>query len=166
MSSGRGRIRHPFAAFTVIELLLSLALLVLVATAFVGGAANFLHWRDDRPDLKFWQAVTAARQQALSAGQIVQLRYQPKARALVWSWPGDHDQLALTVQTLQFLPAQRGAVKLLGGVLEETTDLPLVRFYPDGTCDAFRATLTETDGRKVLLQIDPWTCAAMPAPAS
>ena len=138
---------HRRAAFTLIELLLSLALLALVATLFISGATNFLRLREHRPDEDFWHAVTAARQQALDAEQVVTLQFDPDTHQLAWSWPGGHDSAALPGVTLRFLAATKGATKLLGGIVTETDAVPAVHFYPDGTCDAFRAELTGPDGQ-------------------
>ncbi|MFI5357562.1 MAG: prepilin-type N-terminal cleavage/methylation domain-containing protein [Opitutales bacterium] len=156
---------HRRSAFTLVEILLSLALLALVATLFISGATNFLRLREARPDEDFWRAVTAARQQALDTEQIVALKFDPDTHQLGWSWPDGHAAVALPGATLRFLAADKGATKLLGGIVTETDALPSVHFYPDGTCDAFRAELTGPDGRPDLLQVDPWTCAPVLPPA-
>ena len=53
---------------------------------------------------------------------------------------------------------------LLGGVAVETQTLPFVTFYSDGTCTPFRAQI-QRNGGVTALAIDPWTCAAVLAPA-
>lgn len=148
-------------AFTLIEMLLVIALLALMSTVLISGTTGFFQMRDARPDQVFWQAVTQARQQALDHEETVYLRFDPDAKQLVWSWPDGKETASLHGETLRFLPAQTISSKLLGGMLVETGTLPGVHFYPDGTCDAFRAELTSPEGKKDELRVDPWTCAPM-----
>jgi prepilin-type N-terminal cleavage/methylation domain-containing protein len=158
-------VRRP-AAFTLIEVLLTLALLALVSSVLISGTANFFRLRESRPDEDFWRAVAAARSQALSAEQTVTMHYDDTAHRLAWAWDGGGASAGLQGDALRFLPGERTGAKLLGGIITETDALPRVRFYPDGTCDAFRAELTAPDGRTSILQIDPWTCApVLPAAA-
>jgi hypothetical protein len=103
--------------------------------------------------------VAAARSQALSAEAIVAMRYDADAHQLTWSWPGGSAAMSLQGDALRFLPEGKSGTKLLGGIISETNELPQVRFYPDGTCDAFRTELTAPNGKTSTLQIDPWTCA-------
>lgn len=152
-------------AFTLIEVLLVIALLALMSTVLISGTTGFFQMRDARPDQVFWQAVTDARQQALDHEETVFLSYDPKARQLNWTWPDGQKSAALEGQTLRFLPAQKTSSKLLGGTLVETGTLTGVNFYPDGTCDPFRAELIAPNGDKDELRVDPWTCAPMlPSP--
>jgi prepilin-type N-terminal cleavage/methylation domain-containing protein len=59
------------AAFTLVEVLVVVALLAVAATAFLGGASNLFRAREPRADDTFWQAVNAARQLALESNQKV-----------------------------------------------------------------------------------------------
>lgn len=149
--------RRP-AAFTLVEVLLTLALLALLASVFITGAGQFFQAREARPADDFWSAVAAARTEALNRNEIVSLTFEPKAGQLAWSWSGDRATKAFPA-TLRFLTARRDGARLLGGVVVEDGEVARVNFYPDGTCDAFRAEITEADGRRTLLRIDPWTCA-------
>ena len=54
---------------------------------------------------------------------------------------------------------------LLGGQLTETDAIKFVKFYPDGSCDSFRAQLLDNTDRRAVLAIDPWTCAPILAAA-
>lgn len=150
--------RRP-AAFTLIEVLLTLALLALVASVMITGTSQFFRLREKRPDELLWQAVAAAREHALATEQTVSLRYDTDAHQLALAWPGGSDQAALDGATIRFLPAEDTGHKLLGGILTANHDIPLVHFYPDGTCDAFRVELTLPSGKTDILQVDPWTCA-------
>jgi len=131
----------------------------MASTVVLSGTSQFFQARDDRPDDKFWQAVTAARQAALEQEQPVTLSYDQKTKSLQWKSLETSESLELPVKTFRFLPETRDSTYLIGGVLTETTNLERVKFYPDGTCDAFRVEIVETDNRREIIRIDPWTCA-------
>jgi Tfp pilus assembly protein FimT len=165
MSSGlpgrTHRRRRSDSAFTLIEILLVIGLLALVSTLFVGGASDWLRARERTPEDVFWQAVSEARQLALRRDETVVFTFDEKSRQLRW---GSGDNAAAAVwpgRTVEFLPAQETSSVLLGGSLVETGRLTAVRFHPDGSCDPFRVLLTEADGRRRTLSLDPWTCAPM-----
>jgi len=150
---------HRKTGFTLVEVLLTLALIAMASTVVLSGTSQFFQARDDRPDDKFWQAVTAARQAALEQEQPVTLSYDQKTKSLQWKSLETSESLELPVKTFRFLPETRDSTYLIGGVLTETTNLERVKFYPDGTCDAFRVEIVETDNRREIIRIDPWTCA-------
>lgn len=148
------------AAFTLIEVLVVVALVGIVATVFIANSTDMFRANDPRPDDAFWQAVTSARQLALDSNQIVILRYDQEKKQLKWAGetvPGS--TLAYPGKELQFLATNVQGTILLGGVLTETDPLKFVRFYPDGACDGFRAQLTDKTDKRMLLAVDQWTCA-------
>lgn len=147
------------SAFTLIEMLLVLAVLALVGTVLINAAAGFFQQREGRPEDIFWQSVNAARQLALDENQPVSLRYDQDGHRLVWSAGEKNDSIALTGISLRFLPAQQSSRLLIGGVMFESDALARVRFYPDGTCDPFRLEIKIGDAAPRILPIDPWTCA-------
>ena len=157
--------RRPAAGFTIIEILLVIAVLGLTASLFLTGANDWLRARERTPEDIFWQAVSEARQLALRSDQVVLLRFDEKTRQLQWSQADNIQSLPWPGKTLEFLPAQETGAVLLGGSLVETGKLDSARFYADGTCDAFRVQVTEADGRHRTLSLDPWTCAPMLAAA-
>jgi len=150
------------AAFTLVEVLLVVAVLGMVAFAFIGGASDLFRAKEPRPDDVFWQGVTAARQLALESDQTVTLQYNQEKHTLGWTTAkASGGSLVFPGRSLEFLPVtQQGAV-LIGGRLTETDSIKFVRFYPDGGCDAFRAQLTDASGGLTIVAIDPWTCAPM-----
>lgn len=150
--------RRP-AAFTLIEVLLTLALLALLASVFVTGAGQFFNAREARPEDDFWSTVAAARTVALNRAETVTLTHDAKAGQLVWTWSDGRATQALPASGLRFLTPRREGARLLGGTVVEDGEIARVRFYPDGTCDAFRVEITTADNRKQTLRIDPWTCA-------
>jgi len=154
------------AAFTLIEVLLAVAILGFVSFLFLNSAADFFRAKELRADDIFWQGVTAARQLALETNQTVTFRYDRDKHVVVWmAGPETSHTLAFPGKTLEFLPVTQQGTVLIGGQLTETTEITRIRFYPDGGCDAFRAQLTDAADRRMVLLIDPWTCAPMVAAA-
>lgn len=157
--------RRGRRAFTLVEILLTLALMALFATLFVPGVNSMLSAMNDRSaGQQIAEAVLSARSDALERGRTVELRYDADQRRLLWGESGRMDAPLPLGATLDLLPMQAGGSILLGGVLTENQQpLLRVRFFPDGTCEAFRIRLKETDASPVrLFVVDPWTCAASP----
>lgn len=152
--SGRG-----LAAFSLLEVILMLALVGLTTALFVSGAAALARPRDLPPRDQFWSALTAARQLALESGREVRLVFDRPERRLVWSDGTAQRGQVIAVSNVDFLPDVTESAVLLGGELTETSTLPTVQFYPDGTCDPFRAQVLALDGRRAVWLVDPWTCA-------
>lgn len=147
-------------AFTLLEVILAIALLGIVATLFITGGSEMFRARERTLVDVFWSAVQAARLQAVQEDTMVTMRFDEKGRRIVWrsannevhatDWPG---------RTLEFLsPESRDSV-LIGGQQVGTGRLVAVRFYADGTTDRFRAQLTDASGQVSRLELDPWTAA-------
>jgi len=151
------------AGFTLVEILLVLAVIALVSALVLPGLGGLFRTLDNQePDQVLWDAITAARERALSANRPVWLHFDREQRVLTWTddleakarpWPAD--------VTLQFLqPKESGSASvLIGGRLVETQEMPGVRFYPDGTCDRFRAQIRTGTAAPRVFAVDPWTCA-------
>lgn len=148
--------------FTLLEVLLVLALIAMVTALFVGGAATLVRERPATAEDVFWRAVTEARKFALLSNREVRLAYDERektfhastedgARSYPVPFPGELQ--------IEFFSTQRSSSSILiGGQLVETNPLPAVIFYGDGTCTPFRAQL-RTGGPARIITIDPWTCA-------
>lgn len=169
------------AGFTILEILLAIALIALLAGALVGGAAHLLTDQPVTADEVFWKSVQQARKMALKAEKEVRLRFDAKKKQFILidgfvpSTLGadgfTREETALKQfpippsggndLTIEFLSsAKGGAVILVGGVMIESQPIPFVTFYPDGTCTPFRAQLMRK-GASHVLAVDPWTCAAV-----
>ena len=153
--------------FTLIEIILVLAVVVLLATLLIPGVNSMLRaMSGDEPDRIFWDAVTASRELALTSNRTVLLRFDKEKRQLQWGEGGGAQQKNFPVGiALQFLQTRSsGSSILIGGQLIETQEMPLVRFYADGTCDTFRAQILHPPAAPQLIAIDPWTCASVVEP--
>jgi len=154
---------HLEHAFTLLEILLAIALMALLATVLVTGGANLLSDKPATPEAVFWKAVQQSRLAALTAEREVWLSYDPKAQAFMVGGDGGQSLPVpptrdLVVDFLSTEPGQSSV--LIGGSLVDTKTIPAVTFYPDGTCAPFRVQF-RSGGAARVLAIDPWTCAAI-----
>jgi prepilin-type N-terminal cleavage/methylation domain-containing protein len=151
------------AGFTLLEILLVIALIALMGTIFIGGSQAMLTDKAKSLDDQFWQATAQARKTALEDRQSVILSYDAKSRAFVMADGLRKASLPVTGPddlVIDFHPAQvqSGSEVLVGGTLVETQAMSSVIFYNDGTCTAFRVQIRANNDAH-LLSIDPWTCA-------
>lgn len=176
------RARRGRAGFTLLEILLTIAIIALLATVLIGGAASLLAEQPVSVDDVFWKSVQEARKAALKAEHDIRLKYDKDKKQFVvvdgvappvlaadgftkeemplktfkLTASNDNDM------TVEFLggSAKGGRAILVGGVLLETQPIPFATFYSDGTCSQFRLQIMR-NGAAHILTIDPWTCAPM-----
>ena len=172
--------------FTLLEVLLSIAIIGLLATVLVGGSARLLSDQPVTATEIFWKSVQEARKAALKSGHEVRLKYEKEKKRFVLIDGLAPAALAADGFTREETPLKTfpisaaaaagelaveflgggtkgGSVILVGGVMLETQTVPFVTFYSDGTCTAFRAQFSRNGGAQIL-SIDPWTCAPVLTP--
>lgn len=153
--------REP-RAFTLIEILLAVALLGLLSAVMVTVAVRFVDGTPKTPDEIFWEAARTARRSALTSEREVWLSYDSKEKEFVLEGGTGGKKFPVPETrdlTIDFLHAQSsGGSILIGGQLVDTQTLPSVSFFPDGTCSPFRVQF-RTTGPAHIVSIDPWTCA-------
>jgi general secretion pathway protein H len=157
--TGRFSSRPALRAFTLLEVLLAIALLGLLGGLFISGGGDLFRARERTATDVFWQAVQAARLQALQEDTTVLLHFDEKKLRLVWNSAASAHELDWPGKNLEFLPVEQNDTILLGGQLAGTGRLAVVRFHADGGVDRFRAQLTDAAGQITRLDLDPWTCA-------
>jgi prepilin-type N-terminal cleavage/methylation domain-containing protein len=156
--------------FTLIEILLALALVGLLSWIFVGGSTALLADQGTSPDEQFWKACGAARKEALEEQRDVLLTYDPKAKGFVLNDGSAKRTVPVAGAddlVIDFHPVSSDSSSsvLIGGTLVDTQPLAAATFYADGTCTAFRAQVRTKAGAHVL-GVDPWTCAPMLTPSN
>lgn len=173
--------RQGSRAFTLLEVLLALAIIALLGSVLIGGASHLLSEQPITSDQVFWRAVQEARKAALKAEHDIRLKFDGEKKQFVLTDGLAPSVLAVdgftfeetpikvlpiapalaTDLTVEFLAVVKGGnMILVGGVLIEAQTVPYVTFYADGTCSAFRAQFTRSGSAQVLT-VDPWTCAPM-----
>lgn len=178
--------RKAQRGFTLLEVLLSIALIALVGTVLIGGSAHLMSDQPLTPHEVFWQAVREARKAALKSEHDVRLKFDKDKKQFVLIDGLAPAKLAAdgitrqetplkqitipkaagTDLTVEFLaPATKGggSAILVGGVMIESQTVPYVTFYSDGTCSPFRTQIVR-GGSSSVLSIDPWTCAPVLTP--
>lgn len=149
--------------FTLVEVILVLALLVLIISVLLPAAGTMLRGsRGETAEETVLAVLQDARRQAVLSGREVALHYEPAEHALVWTDGVQEDRRVFEEgnMTVEFLRPGAGAV-LLGGQLVETEPVDGMRFYADGSCDLIRLQLRAAEAAPRVIPIDPWTCAPM-----
>jgi prepilin-type N-terminal cleavage/methylation domain-containing protein len=149
--------------FTLIEVLLALALVGLLSWIFVGGSTAILANKNASPDDQFWKAVAQARKQALVEQRSIVLTYDEKAKSFVMSDGANQHSVPVAGPddlVIDFHPVQTDSSSstLIGGTLIDSEVLNSATFYSDGTCTPFSVQF-RVGGAAHLLTLDPWTCA-------
>jgi general secretion pathway protein H len=157
------RFRPEGRGFTLLEILLVLALIGLIGAVVTGSIVRVIDTDHPSPEDVFWQACHAAQRLASLSEREVDLSFDAKVKKLVWSNGLENGQAAFDARdgevSVQFLQArQGGSLILIAGRVVETEEMPRVKFYPDGTCTAFRVQF-RVGANAWQLVIDPWTCA-------
>lgn len=165
MSSGAG--------FTLIEMLLVIALIGLFATLFVLKAESLVkQTATQMVEAKFWEAVREARSGAIVNRRAQTVRYDAKAMAFIVEeeksgaqktfaishddWPSDQElKVALKKHV------DRSQHTLVAGEIVDLRVIPEVHFFPDGACTPFVASFLVGRNDERQIEIDPWTGAEM-----
>lgn len=149
-------------AFTLLEILLAVALLAILSAAMVSIAPRLVDSRPQTPTEIFWEAAKTARRSALTSEREVWLSFDAREKEFVLTGGQGGKRFkvpAVADLTIDFLHAQSGNSSLLvGGQLVDFKTLSAVSFFPDGTCSPFRIQFRTTGPARVLA-IDPWTCS-------
>jgi general secretion pathway protein H len=149
--------------FTLLEILLVLALVGLIGALLTAGVARVFSSDHPAPEDVFWQACRSAQKLASLSEHEVSLSFDAKGKQLVWGNGQETDTAVFDTAGgevgVQFLQSPKGGSRILiAGQVVETQELPRVIFYPDGTCTAFRVQF-RVGANAWRLAIDPWTCA-------
>jgi prepilin-type N-terminal cleavage/methylation domain-containing protein len=159
LTSRRGA-RAASRGFTILEVLLTIAIIALLASVLIGGAARLLSEEPVTAHDVFWKAVQEARKAALKAEHDMRLKFDKEKKQFVivdgiapvtlapdgftrQESPIKVFPIAAASEDLnvEFLgPVTKGAQTILiAGMLQETRTISFVTFYSDGTCSPFRA---------------------------
>jgi|UPI000697A1C7 general secretion pathway protein H len=164
LSSGSGNrqeSRPVRAGFTLLEILLVLALLALLGSVMVGGAVSLLKANEAKdPETALLKMMQTIRGEAVSKGTIIDLRPLPDDGGFAWGESGVEVLPENKTVKVTLVAAEMARASLIGGQLEEAP-VKRLRFYPDGSCDPVRVQVRRGEARNVYA-IDPWTAAPLP----
>lgn len=166
--------------FTLLEVLLVVALIGLLSGVLVTGLTRMLNPPPDSPAQAFWHAARAARKHALENATQVRLSYnaddgafeavaedgtaldpiRPPAGTRVEFLSG------IVPPTLASNGVNGTVNRLFSGVLDAAdAPTPSVTFFSDGTSSLYRvriqASLSGADTITSIIEVDPWTCSPM-----
>lgn len=160
---GRRLSRAPRAraGFTLLEILLVLALLALLGSVMVGGAVSLLKANEAQdPETALLKTLQTVRGEAVASGSIIELKPLPEDAGYTWGVSGAELLPASPGVRIRLVAPVFVRGSLIGGQLEENP-VARVRFYPDGSCDPVRVQIRRGDTRRTY-EIDPWTAAPLP----
>ena len=159
--SARARVPRR-AGFTLVEVLLVLALMALLSGVLILGGANLLEGGKDDPEAALLAVLQKVRREAVERDEVIEVRIEDGGSTFTWGDRPDQTvilPIAENVRARLLAPTSLGAV-LIGGEAEEHP-LASLRVYPDGTCDLARLEVRRNGARR-LHDIDPMTCAPLP----
>jgi prepilin-type N-terminal cleavage/methylation domain-containing protein len=160
-------------AFTLIEMMLTIALIALLSSLFIWNINSLLKQGElESLQNEFWSAVEQAKQSAVFTRLPHVVRFDEELQAFIVSAGGE--QVAFEVDTDGFSEGVEIAVmfnetlprdgyRLVRGELVTKREIETVTFYPDGTCTPFSVDLIIGEYQSEF-QIDPWTGSQLTAP--
>lgn len=155
--------RSQRRGFSLLEIVVVLGLIGLLTAVVAGGSVALLRERPATGEEQMRLVLTKVRRQAVTNMQELRLSFDGKKRLfLVQSVEGDKP-IPLEIKgefQVEFVPPKAGSSIMIAGEGMETTKLPFITFYRDGSCSPFRAQL-RTGGPSRIMTFDPWTCAEM-----
>ncbi len=166
-------IGKPSKAFTLIELMLTMALIALLSSLFIWNINTLLKQGElEALQNELWGAVEKAKQAAVFSREPHRVRFDEELQAFLVSASGEEiafqvdtsglgEDIELEVQFKVVLP--RDGYRLIRGELVTHREIDSVTFYPDGTCTPFSVDLKIGEYESGY-QIDPWTGSQLTAP--
>lgn len=168
MPAATTAIRSLARAFTLVEVLLVLALIGLFTGIFVVNFESLLKESESEAvESAFWLATREARTRALVDRVPQALRYDEKGWAFVVDQDSGSNPRRFPISQENWSPDVELEVffqkrippsqySLIAGELVELREIEHVRFFPDGSCTPFVVAI-EVGAVERSIEIDPWT---------
>ena len=159
-------------AFSLIEMLLVIALIGMFSTIFIVNFESLLRVGEGQAvEAAFWNASREARTRALLERRPQWLRFEEKEALFIVEEAGGGNPETFAVDRDGWDPGVKLKVAfqkkvppnkftLRQGELVDVRDIPAARFFPDGTCLPFQLAI-EVGGAESKIEIDPWTGAQL-----
>jgi prepilin-type N-terminal cleavage/methylation domain-containing protein len=158
------------SGLTLIEMMLTIALIALLSSLFVWNINSLLKQGElEALQNEMWAAVERAKQAAVFSRQPHVVRFDEELNAFVVNSGGEQHVFEVDTENLgqdveievlfqETLP--RDGYRLVRGELVTKRKIESIVFYPDGTCTPFSVDL-KIAGYESSFQIDPWTSSQM-----
>jgi general secretion pathway protein H len=168
----QGSVGSVRRAFTLIEMLLVIALIGIFSTIFVVNFATLLSESESQAvESAFWSAAREARLRALLERQPQWLRFEKDEAVFVVEEAGGGKPLKFDIDRKSWDPGTELEVvlekkvppnkfTLRQGELVDVREIAAAQFFPDGTCLPFQLSMT-INGAESDIVIDPWTGARL-----
>lgn len=173
MSMKAGCLSRNRSAFTLFELMLTMALIALLSSLFIWNIQSLLKQGElEGLQNELWSAVEKAKQSAVFSRVPHRVRFDPENQAFMVS--ADDQEVPFKVDTSGLgegveievifkLMLPRDGYRLIRGELVTHKEIETITFYPDGTCTPFTVDLKIAEYESSY-QIDPWTSSQMTKP--
>lgn len=161
---------RPAAGFTLLEMILVLALIGMLVSALILNVEAMVRQSEaSMVEGTFWEAARTARTDALLKRRTETLRYDEKESAFILEAPGERRRfeidrkewsadLKLEVAFKKRLASSQFTLR--SGELVDLREIPAIHFFQDGTCTPFVLELNVGDSTR-RIEIDPWTGAEL-----
>lgn len=166
VSLGPPRAPRPSSGFTLIEILLVIAVMALLSTLFITGVGVLASREERTLEEVFEEAMREARWLALEGERPVMLGFDDENKAffLIRETGGQrlHEYPVDQNASVRFLKQRpRATYVLIRGELVQTEPVEQVAFFPDGSSVPFSVEIGYTADRRTYA-VDPWTGAPLP----
>lgn len=156
--------------FTLLEMMLVIALIGMMATALVLNIESMMRQSEaSAVEGAFWEAARTARTDALLKRRTETVRYDEKQAAFLIESAGEVRRYEidradwksdLTVEIAFKKRLASSQFTLVAGQLVDLREIPSIQFFQDGTCTPFVLELVVGDSTR-RIEIDPWTGAEL-----
>lgn len=151
--------------FTLIEMLLAVALVAILSTMFVLNLKSLLRDGElETLEREYWRAVESARSGAVFNQKVHFIEWDAEGQRFLVKSAGSVEEFEVDLSAMGdpeievFFEevAPENSYVLIAGELVAKREIATVGFYPDGTCSPYTVSL-KVDEFETVFQMDPWT---------
>ncbi|EDY85242.1 general secretion pathway protein H [Verrucomicrobiia bacterium DG1235] len=157
--------KYSRKGFTLVEMLLAIALVAMLGSVFVLNVGTLLRDGElETLEKEYWRAVETARMGAVFKQQPHFIEWDGKGRQFLVRSAGSVESFEIDTESMGDVEvevffeeiAPENSYVLIGGELVSKREIATVGFFPDGTCSPYTVSL-KIAGFETHFQMDPWT---------